>query len=257
MGMASRFHERFDIEVGLEEARRRFVNRTHDLVYHDFWTKLRDGSSMAHSAQAVAFALGDERKGNLDQQVGKDFFRNVQALEALYLCFTDDTKRKDLESLIQTLLDASEVDLGIRWENGRFIKSGAAFLDEGLVNDPLRWLRSSGYEAARTPFEKGLTHFLHATKRPELLADVVTDMYESLEALAKIVTERSDRDLSANREMFLSKVKAADEYKQLLKGYIDYANKFRHAVKPGQSRPALSEKEVESFIYRNYSTRFE
>src|SRR5882724_8038685 len=103
-------------------------------------------------------------------------------------------KQKDLGNLIQRLLDASEVDLGIRWENGRFIRSGAALLDEGLVNNPLRWLRSSGYEAVRTPFEKGLSHFLHASKRPELLTDVVTDMYESLEALAKIVTGRPDKD---------------------------------------------------------------
>jgi hypothetical protein len=78
----------------------------------------------------------------------------------------------------------------------------------------------------RTPFEKGLTHFLYAAKRPEVLADVVTDMYESLEALTKIVTGRSDKDLSANREMFLAKVKASDEYKKLLKHYIDYANSF-------------------------------
>jgi len=182
-------------------------------------------------------------------QVGKDFFRNVQALEALYRSITDNTKQKDLGNLIQRLLDASEVDLGIRWENGRFIRSGAALLDEGLVNNPLRWLRSSGCEAVRTPFEKGLSHFLHASKRPELLTDVVTDMYESLEALAKIVTGRPDKDLSANREMFLSKVKASDEYKQLLKDYIDYANRFRHAEREGQRRPELSSKEVESFVY--------
>jgi hypothetical protein len=74
-------------------------------------------------------------------------------------------------------------------------------------------------------------------------------MYEALEALAKIVTGRPDKDLSANRELFIKKVKASDEYKQLLKDYIDYANKFRHAVKEGESRPKLTEKEAESFIY--------
>jgi hypothetical protein len=46
--------------------------------------------------------------------------------------------------------------------------------------------------------------------------------FQSLEALAKIVTERPDKDLSANREMFPVKVKASDDYKQLLKDYIDY-----------------------------------
>ena len=70
-----------------------------------------------------------------------------------------------------------------------------------------------------------------------------------LEALAKTVTGRPDKDLSANREMFLAKVKASDEYKQLLKDYIDYANRFRHAEREGQRRPELSRKEVESFVY--------
>ena len=62
--MEEKFNERFDLEVGVEDARRRFVNRAHDLVYHDFWGKLGTGSSMAHSVDAVAFELGDERRGN-------------------------------------------------------------------------------------------------------------------------------------------------------------------------------------------------
>jgi hypothetical protein len=151
--------------------------------------------------------------------------------------------------LICYLLSESEVDLGIRWQNGQFVKSGAALLDESLVNDPLHWLRSSGYETVLTPFQKGLSHFLHATKRPELLADVVTDMYESMEALAKIVTGKPDKDLSGNQQLLLSKVKASNEYKHLLRDYIDYANRFRHAVREGQPRPELSPKEVESFVY--------
>jgi hypothetical protein len=249
--MAAKFHERFDIEIDLEEARRRFVNRAHALVFKGFWSKL-EAACMVYSVVAVAFELGDELKGNLDigKQVGMDFFRNLQGLEALYKALSDqDVARENLENLIHRLCDASEVDLGIRWEHGQFVRSGAALLDESLVNDPLLWLRSSGYETVRTPFEKGLNYFLHASKRPELLADVVTDMYEALEALAKILTNRPDKDLSGNRELFLSKVKASEDYKQLLKDYIEYANKFRHAVKDGQSRPALSPKEVESFVY--------
>jgi hypothetical protein len=157
--------------------------------------------------------------------------------------------RERLETLIRRLLNESEVDLGIRWESGQSIRSGATLLDEKLVNDQLHWIRACGYETVRLPFEKGLGHFLHASARPELLSDVITDMYEAVEALAKIVTNRPDRDLSANRELFLSKVKASDEYKQLLKDYIDYANRFRHAGQEGRPRPDLSAKETESFIY--------
>ena len=34
--MAEKFHERFDIEVGLDEAKRRFVNRAHNRIFNDF-----------------------------------------------------------------------------------------------------------------------------------------------------------------------------------------------------------------------------
>jgi hypothetical protein len=122
-------------------------------------------------------------------------------------------------------------------------------LDDHLVNDPLRWLRSPAYGTVIAPYEKGLSHFLHATKRPELLADVVTDMYEALEALAKIVTSRLDNDFSGNQQLFLRKVKASEAYKLLLKDYIEYANKFRHAAKDKQGKPELSPKQVESFVY--------
>jgi len=73
-------------------------------------------------------------------------------------------------------------------------------------------------------------------------------MYEAIEALAKIQTRR-DVDLSANRELFVKSVRASDQYKTLLKDYIEYANRFRHAVRSAEARPALSLKETESFVY--------
>ena len=92
---------------------------------------------------------------------------------------------------------------------------------------PQRFIKFKGVLA---PYEKGLRHLLHSQIRTELLNDVVTDMYESLEALAKLQTGR-DSDLSGNAELFIKKVSASDEYKVILRNYIDYANRFRHAVR--------------------------
>ncbi len=93
------------------------------------------------------------------------------------------------------------------------------------------------------PFERGLSHYLE-----DRLSDTVTDMYEALEALARIATGR-DRELSGNREMFVSRVRASDYYKQLLRDYITYANQYRHAAQQNRPRPPLSEPEVEAFVY--------
>lgn len=51
-----------------------------------------------------------------------------------------------------------------------------------------------------------------------------------MKALAKIVTERLTKELSDNRELFISKLGLSEPYKRMLKEYIDYANNFRRAA---------------------------
>jgi hypothetical protein len=139
--------------------------------------------------------------------------------------------------------------LGIEWRDGKFVRKGAALLDQKLVNDTLHWLRDSGYDSVLKPFEKGLRHLLEAHIKKDGLSDVITDMYEAVEGLAKKVTGRDKEDLSGNCEAFISKVKASPHYRELLKEYIKYANYLRHAEREGRPKPQLSEREVESFVY--------
>jgi len=150
---------------------------------------------------------------------------------------------------LKAQLGKAEVDLGVKWENGLFYPSGAKLLDERLVNDSLGWLRDKKHRNVLDPFEKALRHLLEARKRPELAGDVVTDMYEALEALAGVLTGRAEKDLSANQELFIKAVKASDAYKKLLKDYIEYANLFRHAEKENKPRPKITLEEAESFVY--------
>src|SRR5262249_781538 len=133
--------------------------------------------------------------------------------------------------------------------NERFLQSGAPELDKALVTDPLNLLAKPEYQGVSDPFKKGLNHFLHSTKKHELLADVLTHMHEALEALAKIVGKNNNA-VSVNRESFISNVDLADPYKRMLKEYIEYANKFgRHAGPQGKPKPLPSRKEVEAFMY--------
>jgi len=155
-----------------------------------------------------------------------------------------------MDQSIRGLLAESEIDLGIEWTGTQFLRSGAPALDHALVKEPLgRLAADAKYATVLLPFDKGLRHLLQSNSRPELLADVVTDMYEALEALAKIVTGRSDKDLSGNAELFISKSPVPSGYRKLLKDYIEYANEFRHAARPGEVRSMPSEKEAEAFVY--------
>jgi hypothetical protein len=241
-----KFTQRFNIEIGLEEARRRFVNRIHNNIFNYYYYYRLSENTRFEVHREIVSALGDRYSysKDLSTQIDDDFFRNLLALETFYhLGYTV------IDQYIKKFLSESEVDLGVRWDNGRFIKSGAELLDNKLVNDVLDWLRDQKYITVIQPFEKGLLHFLHAENRPELLTDVVTDMYEALEALSMIITDRPNKDLSANRELFISKVKASIEYKKILSEYINYANEFRHAQEKGKSKPKILPKEAESFIY--------
>lgn len=246
------FHSRFSLPVPADDAQRRFVNRALNLLLDDFLDKHTSSSDRHRAYLHILTFTGDRYAGtpNWDRFIGYDFLKCLQCIEGLYdYWHTTEGLRKVLDELIARLLDESEMDLGVKWAKGRFLPSGAAFLDEALVNRPLEWLREPRYRTVLEPFTKGLDHFLHSVKRPELLPDVITDMYEALEAMAQIITERPGNDLSANREVFIARVKASQDYKLLLKDYIEYANTFRHAAQEGNRKPSISRGETESFVY--------
>jgi hypothetical protein len=249
--MTKKFHERFELDLGIDEAKRRFVNRVLNFLLDDIRNIACEEygpNGWAPLGRHICSKLGERWSGPncLSSVFKSDFEKCLQAIEALY---AHPNYADRANGGITSILQDTEIDIGIRWEKGRFLPSGASVLDEKLVNDVLGILSSSQYKGVSDPFKKGLDHFLHSTKKPALLADVLTDMHEALEALAKIICGK-DRDLSPNRESFVSELKLADSYKRMLKEYIGYANDFaRHAGPGGKQKPLPSRKEVEGFMY--------
>jgi len=251
------FHRRFNIRVGDKEAEQRFLNRVSNQVTKVFFSWAFDGAGEEGEELKydilweVAKSLGKTFAYlyDLNHYVGGDFYTCLHALEVVYQELSTDDQKKELDEIIKEIISLSETDLGVRWREGIFLPSGAKLLDEALVNEPLQWLSDPKYRNVLVPFQKGLSHFLEANKYPERLADTITDMYEALEALAKVVTGRPKRDLSGNAELFVKKLGLSDYYKKMLKDYISYANEFRHAVEEGKQRVPPLAQEVEAFIY--------
>lgn len=246
------FHKRFNLEVGADTAKRRFVNRAANMVFDHLYETLASGhsSTLYYAAKrAVATRLGVryQQSKKIEFYVGT-YESCLQALEAVYQALEGSSLQMDVSNRIGRIVRDSEVDLGVDWQPPLFVRTGAEFLDESLVNESLHWLSEPKYKTAYDPFEKGLSHYLEAEKKPHVLADVVTDMYEAVEALARIITGKN-KDLSGNQQSFIKAIRASDYYKGLLRDYISYANQYRHAVRLGQPRPTLSEPEVESFVY--------
>lgn len=240
------FYQRFNIEIGLEAVQGRFVNRVYNTMPVLF--KAAQGNDRRLSWK-LANTLGIlyEDEDSLEQFLSDDLYQCIRALEAFYKVIPGYYK-SDFDERIKTILSLTEVDLGIRWRDGVFWRSGAELLDEALVNENLKWLSNPKYIDILTAFEKGLRHFIEAQKQPEKLSDVITDIYEALEALAKIVTGK-DKDLSGNAELFISELKLSGHYSEMLKAHVSYANEYRHAPRQGRKRRAPLPNEVEAFVY--------
>lgn len=250
------FHKRFDIEINDEQAESHFVSRILNLIEVNFpglqTHYINRGEKDGRILKLIATELGIrcDNEYLFSTYVQDDFVKLLHALEALYniLELLKEGSGTRVEMLVETAILKSEIDLGIEWKGGIFKKAGAKLLDEGLVNEPLQWLDDPKYKNVLNPFKKGLSDYMEIQRNPKRLSDTVTDMYEALESMAKIVTGRDD-DLSGNRESFITKLKLSNYYKKMLKDYIGYACEYRHGVKPGKQRELPKPNEVEAFIY--------
>ncbi len=245
------FHERFDIAVDVVEARQQFINRMNLLTFEDMtdgdWRRelLANKLSLYDLTRFVAFSLGERMPNQYHPAtlINNDFHRCLRVLESLYRLFEGTGLENRLSDDIQAAIRMSPVDLDVAWQPPVFVRTGARLLDESLVNEPLRWLSDPTYQTVLAPFQRGLSHYLE-----DRLSDAVTDMYETVEALARILTGK-DNDLSGNRESFIKSIKVSYHYKRLLKNYIEYGSEFRHAERLNRPRPKLTEPEVEAFVY--------
>ncbi|MFC1864473.1 hypothetical protein ACFLYG_01430 [Chloroflexota bacterium] len=254
------FYQRFNIQVSVDDVHKRFINRAVNMIgvtLPDLEILRRDSNKPEYVRVALVYVatelgVGYEWNKLFNDYAATDFHSCLLSLEALYRIFTDESRYYEYAAKVRVSIEhaisLSETDIGLNWRDGVFWPSGAKLLDEALVNENLKWLADKGYHDVLGPFEKGLRHFLEAQQKPERLGDTVTDIYEAVEALAKVVTGR-DKDLSGNAELFISKLELSDYYRKMLKDYIDYANDYRHAAKLGEKKKPLIRNEVEAFIY--------
>lgn len=251
------FHKRFDIEINDAQAKSHFVSRILNLIEIYFpglqtsYINRKESDDRILKLVATELGIRYENQYLFSTYAHDDFVKLLHALEALYntLELLEEGSGTKVEMIVETVILKSEIDLEIEWKSGVFKKTGAKLLDEELINEPLQWLDDLKYKNVLNPFKKGLSHYMEAQKNPEKLSDTVTDMYEALESMAKVVTGRDNKDLSGNRELFVSKLGLSDYYKKMLKDYIEYACEYRHGVEPTKKREPPKPNEVESFIY--------
>lgn len=254
------FEKRFDIPLALEDVKKRFMNRIWNGLNQEFRLLVQSSPFSAYlpALRHVADGLGvTYSKDNgfthyarEECYAGEPFHHLLHSLELLYegLLRHDEYDARKLEPIIQAAMASCEIDPGIEWKNGIFEPSGARLLDEELVNEPMKWLAEPKYKNVIQPFQKGLKHYMEATKDQSKLPDTITDMYEALEALARIVNG-NDKNLSANAAQFVDNLGLSEYYTKMLNEYCQYAHQYRHAVRQAKGRIPPKPREVEAFIY--------
>jgi hypothetical protein len=155
------FHERFDIEVGADEAKQRFMNRVSNLIF-SVAADAMDFRDYIYALKVAASDLGDRYlpQYSLDFYVRDDFRRCLSVLESLYGAADGYKFQQYISDTLVDLIEDSETDLGIDWQPPIFVPTGARLLDDRLVNDPLDWLSDPKYQTVYDAFAKGLSHFL-------------------------------------------------------------------------------------------------
>lgn len=186
------FDKRFNIPVDLKDAQHRFRARVLNGIYRAFPPlevvplDFSYFDVMRHVADRLGVIFNDIFFGP-----SEDFYKFLKWVEALYEGILEYQRGKELlvQISIELAFSMSEVDLGIQWKDGVFWPSGAKLLDEELVNKNLEWLDDPKYRNVLVPFERGLRHYLEANKEPAKLTDTTRDMYEAMEAMARIINK--------------------------------------------------------------------
>jgi len=238
------FYQRFNIEIPLDAAKQMFYNRlrnqlpgiVNQTVQQDLFQQLCNKLGISYRGQS-----------RIEHFLTDDLNECLHAIEEVYQLIPNPYK-KNLANTVESIIAESEVDIGLQWRGGVFWPSGAKLLDEALVNENLKWLSDPKYADVLTPFEKGLQHLLEAQKQPEKLSDTITDMYEAMEKMARIING-NNRNLGSNANRFIGNLGLSDHYGTMLREYTKYAHEFRHAVEEGKERIPPTAPEVEAFVY--------
>jgi hypothetical protein len=260
MGVRRAFNQLHGIKDGIEDEKRRFVERVNQAIFREVDTIRAREFDYAQLLRVLCFEIGcnlddlwqsSHRWENqwhhakappeIRSLTQDDFETTLQVLMAIHQVFLGsiDGKGNWLTEQIQLALSTSTCDLGVRWKDGLFYPGGPEELDRPLVEETLTWLDS--YPNERKDYRKALEYYAAG----DSLGDVVKTCYCALEGTARQVLNNS-KTLDNNKDEILKCVGLSDGWKAVLATYIKYAHDFRHAS-PG--RHAITTVEAEGYLY--------
>ena len=253
MGILKRFNEIFGLEDGIEDERKRFVQRVNQAIFHEIDFVQPINFDYETLFECICFELGvnahdidwrsHDAPPSLKTLTKDDFTTTLQVLLALYVHIEMQSDKKMgqkwLSDRIKISLSRCTLDIGVRWKDGFFYPSGAEELDKPLIEESLTWLNDFPNEGK--DFRTALQCFMAG----DSLTDVIKNCYSAVEGVVRAVLG-NDRTLDNNKIELLAKINLSDGWKSLLANYINYAHDYRHA---SPERHDITKQEAEAYLY--------
>lgn len=246
------FDKLFGLKTSIEEEKVKFVNRIENVLFDDFLDK----HNFQHYKQlyiAVCNQLGlNSTKIINDNSVfgyenipsfscisEHDFIKTLRVLVAIYSSIKDQGLLELLSNYIQSIIDKSTIDLGIKWKDGLFYPSGDKLLDHELIDTSLELL---------TPFPNEQKDIIKALDNysAKSLYGVVENCYLALEGLSRKLLN-NNKTLIDNRPELIKTLEFSIYWNKIFANYLNYANEYRRHA--GENRHDLKSTEIEAFLY--------
>ncbi|MBF0217742.1 MAG: hypothetical protein HQL30_12210 [Candidatus Omnitrophica bacterium] len=255
MELSKDFNKRFGIIIDSAECQSKFVHRIDVMIGYianifrtdDFldyisieWGERYD---LKYSDQYVN-GPRTIKSNFLVSQIHQGKFTTCLRLVELLFAYCrnrkDITVLEHIDAIVKDAIEISEVDIGIRWHDGKFYPAGARELDERLVEDVLDWLND--YPKEKKDYFSAIKALVE--KRYD---DIPKSCYTCVEGIAKKLL-KNGKNLDANKEELVSELGLSSEWKSLVGTYLKYTheNGGRHS---SEKRHKLSLSEIEAFLY--------
>lgn len=189
--------KRFNINVTLEDAQKKFINKINNILFN---SQAFNSSTFKIEDFTWEFCNNIGLKYVSYQHfhdtylVGIPFneylFRLQCLLDILYSRNTE--KHHILFSLIDNAIDTSAIDIGLRIKfykkkSAKIYFSGSKLLDNRLVDDILGVLEGEDKSAIKLAFEKGLKEFLESRREKDKLKNSIRDMQLACDEVVKFL----------------------------------------------------------------------
>lgn len=257
--MTKKFHERFqEVEINKEEVLSNTLNRFVNMIFdwpNGYLGRIEKNDAKRREIESFVVSYGGVRynygRPGIKNYLYNDIYRALKMIEGLYHYLINNYDKPvadKLDEYVREIINFAELDINIKWNNGIFSRKGAELLDRELVDKTLEWLKIEEFETVYEPFQDSLEHLMKSSKEPDRLHDGISNAFEALEGMAKIVCS-NEGTLHGNKSRLIKRMGVSPQYEKLLNIYIDIGNPHRHSGSSEKPKPDLTEHEVESYIY--------